>query len=215
MTVLKKVLLLLSDPQTVRELVRFRFAEYLAETGWLESVRRREPVDHDGRPLPWMSLPFIDFITPRLHDGLSVFEYGSGNSTLYFEQRAGSVIAVEHDAAWHARIAPRALKKTRVIHCRLDDGESYETAVTRQGMSFDIVIVDGRKRSECLRHAAAGVSERGVSVLDDAERPEYAAAVETLSAAGWKTLPFWGIAPGMHNRKCTLVLYRTGNCLGI
>jgi hypothetical protein len=39
---------MVTDPLSIRELIRFRFGDYLLETGWIKSVRRKEPVIEYG-----------------------------------------------------------------------------------------------------------------------------------------------------------------------
>ena len=42
------------------------------------------PIDKNSNPLPWVTYGFIDFISERLNKSIDVFEYGSGNSTLWY-----------------------------------------------------------------------------------------------------------------------------------
>lgn len=58
------------------------------------------------RVLPWVTdgaIDFLDtFISERRKMGFTtkVFEFGSGNSTLYFLSKGCFVTSVEHDANW-------------------------------------------------------------------------------------------------------------------
>ena len=38
---------------------------YLQESGWLNSMEKGEAVDKEGRPIPWITYPALDFLTPR------------------------------------------------------------------------------------------------------------------------------------------------------
>ena len=58
---------LLSRPALARKLGTLVTEGYLARTGWVRSVITGEIVDEAGRPVPWMTRPFVDFITPRLN----------------------------------------------------------------------------------------------------------------------------------------------------
>ena len=53
---------------------------------------------------PWLTFPTIAFLKQTLTSEMRVFEYGSGGSTLFFCQRAGEVVSVEHDAAWAEKV---------------------------------------------------------------------------------------------------------------
>ena len=70
-------------------------------------------------------------------------------------------------------------------------------------------------RADCLAVAEQGLTDRGVIVLDDAERPEYAAGVEHLLARSFRKLDFEGLKPGGIRAYRTSVFYRPGNALGI
>lgn len=42
---------------------------YLYSTGWMQSLRDRKPMDHNGNPIPWMNFPVVRLLEERLtHD---------------------------------------------------------------------------------------------------------------------------------------------------
>jgi hypothetical protein len=58
---------------------------------------------------PWITFPVISILDKWITKGSKVFEFGGGGSTLFFTNRAGEVITVEHDAEWY-RILDQKLK---------------------------------------------------------------------------------------------------------
>ena len=80
---------------------------------------------------------------------------------------------------------------------------------------FDIIIVDGRDRVNCVKNSIDKLKENGIIILDDSERKEYNEAKEFLFYKGYKKIEFWGIAPGVFYNKCTTVFYKEHNCFGI
>jgi hypothetical protein len=40
----------------------------------MESFKMKLPVDKDSKPIPWMTYPFIDFISDRLYPDMEIFE---------------------------------------------------------------------------------------------------------------------------------------------
>jgi hypothetical protein len=58
---------------------------------------------------------------------------------------------------------------------------------------FDVVVVDGRERMDCVRCAMRKVSPGGVLVLDDSDRPKYGVARTIL--AGWSSRDYVGLVP--------------------
>lgn len=67
---------------------------------------------------PWMVFSAIDFLDRVLEKNMSVFEYGSGGSTLFFADRVSQVVSVEHNPEWHARVAKR-LGELGIANCSL------------------------------------------------------------------------------------------------
>jgi hypothetical protein len=212
---LRKIVGLFRRPRLTRELLALGAAGYLHDTGWTRSFVERMPVDADGSPVPWVTLPFIDFIGARIGPSMRVFEFGCGNSTLYYASRVASVTSVEHDSAWHAAMQARAATNVTLVLQVLEPNGDYARMALTSGGGYDLVIVDGRDRVNCVRHGIGALSDRGCLVLDDSERAEYAAAWDVLRDAGFRPLQFWGLAPGLPYRKCTTLFYRADNGLGL
>lgn len=190
-------------------------AGYLDDSGWLRSVVERRPVDASGRPVPWMTLPFIQFIETRLRPTQRVFEFGSGNSTLYYAARVAQVVAVEHDPVWAARMKDSLPANARLLSLPLDRDGAYCRAAGLEGMTYDLIIVDGRDRANCAVRALSSLDPRGCIVWDDTERDDYREGLVCLREQGFRRIDFWGVAPGLSYKKCTSLLYRDGNCLGV
>lgn len=64
--------------------------------------------------------------------------------------------------------------------------------------TFDLILVDGRARPACIRHALTKVKPAGVIVVDNAERDHYGPACELLAGAGLRPRRLPG--PGPYNR---------------
>jgi hypothetical protein len=63
--------------------------------------------------------------------------------------------------------------------------------------TFDVVLVDGRARPSCLKHAIGKVKVGGLLVVDNAERAEYQRSYQLLDNPRWKRKDFFG--PGPYN----------------
>ena len=192
-----------------------RWRREFERLGIVESQLRGEPVDATGHPMPWLSMPALAFLEERMPSGLSVLEYGSGNSTLWWSRRAARVVSVEHDAAFHSRLAPRlpdnvcSLLATDVAH------GSYEQAPVRFGRIFDVVVVDGVRRLECAAIGLDLLTETGVVLFDNADLKEYAPGLDHLRQQGFRRLDFRGLYALMTWSDTTAIFYRDGNCLGL
>lgn len=196
-------------------LLSFAHKGYLKETGWLTAFEHRQPVDHEGQPIPWVTYSFIDFIKDRISPEFSIFEYGSGNSTLFYSKYAKEVDAVEHDRGWFDNIRQSSAKNATLHFCALEYNGDYCRKALSLEKKYHIIIVDGRDRVNCCKQATGALAEGGVVVLDDSERGAYQEGIRFLKAEGFKELSFSGISPGLFYLKSTSVFYKPVNCLGI
>lgn len=58
----------------------------LYKDGWIRSLVECSPVDFKGNALPWLPYSAINLLQERLKEEMIVFEYGSGNSTLWLSK---------------------------------------------------------------------------------------------------------------------------------
>ncbi|MES2454366.1 MAG: FkbM family methyltransferase [Bacteroidota bacterium] len=203
------------SPGKLKVLLSLGFKGYLAEKGWFEAFRTKSAIDQDGKPIAWVTYSFIDFIKERISKELDIFEFGSGNSTIFYAELAKSVYSVEHDQEWFSKSAQINLPNVNMIHCELKPGGDYCKSAVHTGRKFHMIIVDGRDRVNCCKQALHALTENGVVVLDDSERPDYAEAKAFFKAQGFKHLPFTGMAPGAIVSKCTSIFYKPNNSLDI
>ncbi|MEY4489887.1 MAG: hypothetical protein RIQ79_2395 [Verrucomicrobiota bacterium] len=195
------------------QLARMTLDGYLAEVGWTRSVLDQSIVGRDGSAVPWATYSFIEFIGPRLCKDFKIFEYGSGASTSYYAERVSSVVALEHDGTFAARLRPNLPANVDLWERPL--GPEYINAIAELREPPSLVSVDGRNRVACVEAACGRLASDGVLVLDDTERPDYEPACEAMKKHGFKRLDFWGFAPGQVERRCTTVFYRSENVLGL
>ncbi|QJD95532.1 class I SAM-dependent methyltransferase [Mucilaginibacter robiniae] len=215
MSNISKLLNLAKNPARLKSLLSFNEKGYLDTVGWFNAFDSQAPVDYNNRPIPWVTYSFIDFIKDRLRPEHAVFEFGSGNSTLFYAQRTGIVVSVEHDQEWYEKINKTKPDNAEIIFCELQTDGDYCRMPTKLGEAFDIIIVDGRDRVNCCKQAVGALTPNGVIVLDDSERPDYKEGVNFLLQQGFRQIPFSGISPGLFYYKSTTVFYKSDNCLGI
>ena len=188
---------------------------YLAQTGWLRSLGRRNAVDKDGQPIPWFTYPSIAFLQRRLRHEMHVFEWGLGSSTLWWAKTVSKVVSVEHDRRWIEYIS-KHLKNMpiEIHHIVLKYGGEYSHKI-RDYSGLHIIAIDGRDRINCAKHASASLGHDGVIIWDNTERPAYLPGIQHLNELGFRQLDFVGMGPMVANIWQTSVFYRDGNCLGL
>jgi hypothetical protein len=86
---------------------------------------------------------------------------------------------------------------------------AYAAAIdTYEDDTFDLVLVAGRARPSCLRHALAKVGPGGLVVLDHAERPWYGPALALDEPARWAREDHTGPGPYAERFWTTTILRR-------
>jgi hypothetical protein len=187
----------------------------LKEDGWFRSFREEACVDAGGNPLPWVTYPAMEFLIKRVHAGMSIFEYGCGESTLWWSSKVKDVISVEHDRNWYEKMARRIPRNVDLVHIDLEYGGAYSKKILEYVEKFDIVIVDGRDRVNCVVNSLGALKPCGVIVFDNSDRKEYEKGYRFLFEHGFRKIEFVGFAPIVNIKSETGIFFRTNNCLGI
>lgn len=120
----------------------------------------------------------------RAHPGARVFEYGAGASTVWLARRAASVVSVEHHAEWHRLLTSKvaAFDNIRLLHRELE-GDAYIGAIAEADGPFDLIVIDGRRRTDCLARARPYLKPGGLILFDDSGRRRYRKAIENCGLA--------------------------------
>lgn len=212
---IRKFIKVLSNFKLLKQLISMNESGYLYNIGWINSFKYRIPIDKDSNPLPWVTYGFMDFISDRLNITMDIFEFGAGNSTLWYADKVNTVTSVEHDNAWFEKIQENMPKNVNINYKKLKYDGEYSKFPNTLDNKFDIVIVDGRDRVNCMKNAIRSIKDNGVIVLDDSERQQYKDGIDFLLNHNFKKIDFWGISPGLFYKKNTTVFYKKNNCLGI
>ena len=186
----------------------------LRQSGWFDSVRDSGPVSNeiDEEGVPWMNYAVVKLIDKRLNRTLRLFEYGSGHSTRYFSRRVKEIVSVEYDRDWYRQITENRLENVSIIFQPFEDIDAYARTITQDGGVFDVVVVDGQHRVQCVQAATDCMSEQAVLLLDDSDRKAYEQAFRHLEMHGFRHLSISGIKPGSPCCHETTIFYRDGNC---
>lgn len=188
---------------------------YLTSTGWVRSLVEKRICDLNGEPLPSISYPAIYFLSTRIQPAMKIFEYGSGFSTLWWSRRVASVVSCEHDIEWYNKMRNLMPVNVRYDHIPLEYGGEYSKKISEYTAEFDIIIIDGRDRVNCVKNCIFALKNDGIIILDNAERKEYSEGQLFLMERGYKKIPFFGLAPGIHGGNETALFYRENNVLGL
>lgn len=163
---------------------------------------------------PWLTPDAIHFLEHWLDPSDIVFEWGSGRSTLWLARRVRAVTSVETEARWYRRVKLQA-ERENLQNLKLryysesedpDAHDDYANAVATTGESFDLILIDGLRRSRCALAAIPRLEAGGLLLLDNANwylpcsskapnsRPRPAGpsspdwALFLLEVSGWRSL---------------------------
>jgi hypothetical protein len=188
---------------------------YLYSSGWMASLERGYPCKSDGTEVPWMNYCVVSFLEQRLKSDFHLFEYGSGFSTLFFSRLVASVTSIEHDRAWFEKVSARLPTNVELVLRAEDDDGEYCRTIHAADRHYDVVIVDGRDRVNCIKQSLGRLASRGVLLLDDSQRAQYAPGIALARSEGYLTLDFEGLKPISSEIGRTTVMYRRDNCFDI
>lgn len=159
--------------------------------GHARTLETKLPVAADGSPLPWYTYPAIEYCNQLDVAGLNIFEYGSGNSSLYWAHKGAKVWSVEHDPVWHETMRAKSAQL-----CALwlqTEPARYAATIKDVGTAFDLVIIDGVWRNECAAEALGYVRKEGLIILDNSDW--YTDVAGFLRAHGYFQVDFNGFGP--------------------
>jgi hypothetical protein len=162
-----------------------------SETGLYRSCREGQCVDGQGEITPWYTFPALEMLKQWDFRDCVVFEYGSGNSTIFWSRIAKQVFSVEENSDWYERLKSRMPANA---HCQLARKRSdYINAPRAMNIRPDVIIVDGRLREACSRVSLEILKPGGLIILDNSDW--YHSAAAALRDAGLIEIDFTGFGP--------------------
>ncbi|HEY8360510.1 MAG TPA: hypothetical protein VIL30_23900 [Ramlibacter sp.] len=125
------------------------------------------------RPVqPWISYSAARVLREHLTGTSRVLEFGSGMSTVWYARHAGEVCSVEDFRPWFDRVS-QVLQARRLGNVRYGFAatpEEYSSYMCDDTRGFDLVMVDGSVRADCIRKAAHLVRPGGILYLDNSDK---------------------------------------------
>ena len=116
---------------------------------------------------------------------MHLFEFGSGYSTFFYSELVKSVTSVEFDKEWLSTVEKNVSTNVKLVYQKEDNDGNYCRVVRSSGTEYDMIIVDGRDRLNCVRQSLQALSERGVIILDDSHRNRYQVCIKEVKKSGF------------------------------
>lgn len=155
--------------------------------------------------VPWLTFSAVDYLE-KVVSGRRVFEFGSGMSTLWFAERCSQVVSVESDAKWHRSVAEKTREMSNVQTIYASSKENYLRAIATAGEKFDLILIDGLYRQECVDLARSYLNQDGIVIVDNTDTVhELADQVQKLFSDS-EIKAFRGWVPGnLHPIETTII----------
>lgn len=157
-----KILKLYLIVRKTLSLAQILFFEY----GLLRSLVTQKP-EINNRAIPWFTIPAIEYLNSLNLKSKTLFEWGSGNSTLFWADKVKKVIAVEDDNEWMTYVLDKAPKNVSISLAQTKN--KYINILKKQHEKFDIIVVDGHHRLACARQAITHLKATGFIILDNSD----------------------------------------------
>ena len=180
----------------------------LFQYGWLRSWWRGRPVDQNGKPLPWITHPAIDFLSQFDFSDCYVFEWGSGFSTLWWSERCRQITSVESNESWVPYIKKLLPSSVQFIVTPLNSDREVGAFVESGRLEYDVIVIDnnGPFRAACAEAATTKLAAGGIILLDNSD--QCLKACEALRKRGLVQIDFTGFAPGGGYAQTTSLFFR-------
>lgn len=187
--IVQKVPLLRAAVTAIRLFKRLEF-----DYGHMYTALKWSCVDRERNPIPWYTYPAIEYIKQLDFSEKTVFEFGAGNSTLFWGSVAKQVVSVENNAGWYERISKEAGDNARITLAR--DKKTYVQHILTTDGDFDVIVIDGSHRYDCAQAAISKLRCGGVIILDNSDW--HVRAAQSLRESGLIQVDMTGLGPIGH-----------------
>ena len=168
-------------------------------------------VSRNGEALPWYTYPCIDFLKYRSYKDKSILEFGAGQSTLWWANRARRVVSMEGDIHWLNTIKPNVPINVELhlvsvespTNCVQDVNKALDSYLDSK---FDVIVIDGLYRFEMIEIACRVLADTGIIVCDNSEGY---GIYDGFKERGLNRVDFFGNAPGVILPHCTSIFFQT------
>lgn len=156
-------------------------------------------LNNENYYLPWYTYPAIEYLQQYDYSDKSIIEWGSGNSTFFWAKKAKELVSIEDDFEWYKKVYDRKPKNVNIIHAK--DRLEYTSVLNKLNRTFDVIIVDGKYRHECLSSAVKHLNKNGFILFDNSDWFPDSCAL--LRKADLIQVDFCGLGPLNEYTWCT------------
>ena len=159
--------------------------------GHAKSHRLWQSINANNEPIPWMTYPAVEYLNQLDFRDKRIFEYGSGNSSLYWRERAQHVTSIENNLEWYNHLKLLVKSNHKLVFA--SDTERYVQSIAKENRLFDVIVIDGIERLACAKIAVDFLALNGMIIFDNSDwYPTTCAFLRTLDLI---QIDFHGFSP--------------------
>jgi len=175
-------------------------------------------VSRNLKPIPWYTYPSIAFLEGRIFKEDRVLEFGGGQSSIWWAQRALKVITFEGNDPlfspsheWAKKLRKKLPENVDLYEISMESSEICTSEVrevleSKSDSKFNVIVIDGLYRKEMVPIALDYLEEDGMVIVDNAEGYEM---YEAFLNSDLKKVEFYGYSPGVYLKSCTAIYFRS------
>jgi predicted O-methyltransferase YrrM len=141
-------------------------------------LNKKLPIDYE---LPWWSFRAIEY-ADHVFPGKSIFEFGTGGSTIRYAHVCKSITSVEDNKEWlkvvQDKVDSKKITNVSLLYHYFDFDKPKDFALSEYLKSYDaskqydVVIIDGQdqtfnERIDCFKYVESSIKVGGLIVVDD------------------------------------------------
>jgi hypothetical protein len=140
------------------------------EYGHFKSRENKLSIDNDENPIPWFTYPSIEYLKQLDLKNFNCLEWGCGNSSLFFAQKTKHITSIEDNENWFhtvdKKIKELCIYNADILFAKNEKEYIYPSIEDK----YDLIIIDGKYRMECIYTAIKLFSGKGFIILDNSNR---------------------------------------------
>ena len=161
------------------------------EYGHLLSVQGSKPLNQAGDPIPWYTYPAFEYLNQLDFQDKDIFEYGAGNSSLFWANKARSVISIESDKEWYVSLKNKIKPNQKLL--LMEEEQDYVNSIYKDQKKYNVIVIDGVHRLSCSKVAVQCLAPGGLIILDNSDW--FPKTTTILREAGLIQVDFTGLGP--------------------
>ena len=188
------------------------------DSGHFKSSIRASACDSSSKPICWFTYPAIDFLDRFNFKNLFILEFGSGQSTLWWQNKGAKIISFENNEGWFNKISQNISQNNSVNLIKNDTLDNQQLDLIKKTNQHDVLIIDGSyNRFDALSLAIPYLSEKAIVILDNSEgyytgsgqdKYGYFPMLKLMKSENFNRVDFFGYAPGVILPHCTSIFFK-------